>query len=75
MRTPTLPAPHRRIRNDDGAVYAAPGQDVTFTPIDSTRTVSPGAPVRVTFQVDGVGQPVSCVIDGTACVGLPERSR
>ena len=73
--TVTLPVLDLRIRNVDGAVYAATGQDVTFTPIDSTRTVSPGAPVRVTFQVDGVGQPVSCVIDGTACVGLPERSR
>jgi len=70
--TVTLPVLDLRIRNVDGAVWATTGQDVTFTPVDSTRTVTPGAPVHLTFQVDGVGKPVSCAIDGTACVGLPE---
>jgi uncharacterized protein YndB with AHSA1/START domain len=69
--TVTLPVLDLRIRNVDGAVYATTGQDVTFTPVDSTRTVSPGAPVQLKFQVDGLGKPVSCMIDGTACVGLP----
>jgi uncharacterized protein YndB with AHSA1/START domain len=70
--TVTLPVLDLRIRNVDGAVYATTGQDVTFTPVDSTRTVSPGTPVQLRFQVDGLGKPVSCMIDGTACVGLPE---
>ncbi len=70
--TVTLPVLDLRIRNVDGAVYATTGQDVTFTPVDSTRTVTPGAPVQLTFQVDGVGKPVSCAIDGRLCVGLPE---
>jgi uncharacterized protein YndB with AHSA1/START domain len=70
--TVTLPVLDLRIRNVEGAVWATTGQDVTFTPVDSTRTVTPGAPVHLTFQVDGVGKPVSCVIDGTACLGLPE---
>ncbi len=70
--TLTLPVLDLRVRNVDGAVATATGQDVTFTPIDSTRTVQPGAPVQLTFQVDGLGRPVSCAIDGKACVGLSE---
>jgi uncharacterized protein YndB with AHSA1/START domain len=70
--TVTLPVLDLRIRNVDGAVAAATGQEVTFTPVDATRTVEPGAPVQLTFQVDGLGRPVSCAIDGKACVGLRE---
>jgi hypothetical protein len=70
--TVKLPVLDLRIRNVDGAVYATTGQDVTFTPVDTTRTVTPGAPVHLTFQVDGIGKPVACAIDGQKCVGLPE---
>jgi cellulose binding protein with CBM2 domain len=48
------------------------GQIVTFTPTTDTRLITPGGNVVFTFEVDGVGSPSGCTIDGKACSGIPE---
>jgi uncharacterized protein YndB with AHSA1/START domain len=70
--TVTLPLLDLRVRNVQGAVTTSNGKEITFTPVDATRTVDPGAQVQLKFQVDGVGKPTACVIDGQPCGGIPE---
>jgi uncharacterized protein YndB with AHSA1/START domain len=61
-----------RVRDVEGAT-AKPGRnEVIFTPVEATRSVSAGGSVKVSFRVDGLGRPTACSIDGRPCHGIPE---
>jgi uncharacterized protein YndB with AHSA1/START domain len=70
--TITLPLLDLQVRAVQGAVTSVNGKNITFTPIDATRTVEPGGQVRVSFTVDGIGPPAACTIDDRSCAGIPE---
>jgi endoglucanase len=68
----TLPLLDVGVHDVAGAVPTENGNQVTFTPVDETRTVPAGSTVRLTFQVDGLGKPTACAVDGRPCSGVPE---
>jgi uncharacterized protein YndB with AHSA1/START domain len=67
----TLPVLNLTVRGTAGAEYRQEGRTVTFTPIADTKLVGPGASVLFTFEVDGVGSPTGCTVDGRPCAGIP----
>jgi uncharacterized protein YndB with AHSA1/START domain len=67
----TLPLLGLKVNAADGAVYQQTGRVVRFTPQETTRVVGSGKPVQFTFEVEGVGQPTGCDIDGQPCASLP----
>jgi uncharacterized protein YndB with AHSA1/START domain len=68
----TLPLLDVGVHDVAGAVATQNGNEMTFTPVDATRTVPAGSTVRLTFQVDGLGKPTACAVDGRPCSGVPE---
>lgn len=67
----TLPLLGLTVPMVNGAVLTQNGKQFTFTPVDATRTVGPGATVQFTFQVAGLGNPSACTINGQPCAGVP----
>jgi endoglucanase len=68
----SLPVLNLTVRDPAGAEYHQTGQSVTFTPSADTRVVRPGAGVLFSFEVDGVGKPTACAIDGRPCSGISD---
>jgi uncharacterized protein YndB with AHSA1/START domain len=68
----TLPPLDLRVRDVEGATATTVHNEVTLTPVAATRELGVGASVKVRFQVDGLGQPTACSIDGQPCEGIPE---
>ncbi|MBT8228565.1 MAG: hypothetical protein HKP61_06675 [Dactylosporangium sp.] len=55
-----------------GALAVQTDKEVRFVPVPGNRVVPAGESVRFTFQVQGVGAPVECVINDRLCAGIPE---
>jgi hypothetical protein len=68
----TLPPLDLRVRDVEGATATTDRNEVTFTPVAATRELGAGASDKVMFQVDGLGRPTACSIDGQPCDGIPE---
>jgi hypothetical protein len=69
--TVTLPPLGLIVHDVGGAEYRQAGKDVTFTPLAGTRVVQPGTSIEITFEVQGVGEPVACRVNGQPCSGVP----
>jgi uncharacterized protein YndB with AHSA1/START domain len=69
LRMPLLTLTVYDVQNAD---LAQTGTNVTFTPLDATRSIAPGESIVVRFQVRGVGEPNRCAVDGNTCAGIPE---
>jgi uncharacterized protein YndB with AHSA1/START domain len=71
--TVSLPLIGTVVRSPAGAVSRQDGDQVTFTPVEATKTVAPSGSVSFTFEVDGVGKPASCTVaGGQRCAGVGE---
>lgn len=71
--TVALPLIGSVVRDPIGATLKQDGDQVTFAPVEATRSVGPSASVSFTFEVDGVGKPATCtVVDGQRCSGVGE---
>jgi uncharacterized protein YndB with AHSA1/START domain len=70
--TVTLPLIGTVVRSPVGAEARQEGSTVTFTPVAATKDVNAGAAVTFTFEVDGVGKPATCTVDGERCAGVGE---
>ena len=68
--TVSLPLLGTSVRRADGATHQQDGGSVTFTPTDRHPAgVTRRASVMFTFDVDGVGKPAACAVDGRPCSG------
>jgi uncharacterized protein YndB with AHSA1/START domain len=70
--TVSLPLIGTVVRDPKGAALKQDGETATFTPVADTRDVAPSASVTFTFEVDGVGKPATCAVDGQRCNGVGE---
>ncbi|MEV6304106.1 cellulose binding domain-containing protein [Actinoplanes sp. NPDC051861] len=70
----TLPRATLQIGGVQGATAEQDGAVWTLTPQDATRTVTPGTPVVITFDVRGAtlvdSQPTGCQVNDEPCTGL-----
>jgi endoglucanase len=60
------------VSDAGGVQHTQDGQTVIFTPTTDIRLIAPGGSIVFTFEVDGVGSPSGCTVDGKACSGIPE---
>ncbi|MFC7533978.1 cellulose binding domain-containing protein [Actinoplanes sp. GCM10030250] len=70
----SLPRATLQIAAVSGATAEQEGAVWTFTPVDATRTVTPGTPVVIEFDVRGAtlldAQPTDCRVNDRECGGL-----
>lgn len=69
-----LPLLSLTISEATGAEYRQDGGTVAFTPTADTQRVGPGERVLFTFEVNGVGSPTGCSVEGAPCDGMPDPS-
>jgi uncharacterized protein YndB with AHSA1/START domain len=67
----TLPPRGLIVHDPRGADYQQTGKEVRFTPPPGARVVAPGTSIEFSFEVQGVGAPVGCVVNGRPCSGIP----
>ncbi|WP_433610533.1 SRPBCC domain-containing protein [Dactylosporangium sp. CA-139114] len=69
-----LPLLDLDVSNVSGAVMTRSQGRISFTPVDETRRLKPGATATVRFDVNGLGvrnEPFTCTIDHQTCSAIP----